>query len=276
MESFIENLLMKRGYTVNHNAQSVIRMCDNWYANRIIEDFHRRRTIQGTPYELNRLNFAKRCCSDDAKLCEVLEVNAGAGEQAQRVNDILAKNEFEVQYRKQLEKTSAVGTAACYIRLDNAGIYSDGTIKGGEIRLNYVDADCFIPLTVVNDIVTEAAFSGSSLKSGRKQTTLVLFLLTEYNTYTAETHIFDEYGSELLELEKTITLGDVKPFAVLRNAEVNNLDDMIGYGLPKLVNAIPVLKALDLCYNVLFSDLDKAEKILLVNELLCDFDEKTR
>ena len=104
MESFIENLLMKRGYTVNHNAQSVIRMCDNWYANRIIEDFHRRRTIQGTPYELNRLNFAKRCCSDDAKLCEVLEVNAGAGEQAQRVNDILAKNEFEVQYRKQLEK----------------------------------------------------------------------------------------------------------------------------------------------------------------------------
>lgn len=275
MESFIENLLMKRGYIVNHNAQSVIKMCDNWYANRIIEDFHRRRTIQGTPYELNRLNFAKRCCSDDAKLCEVLEVNAGAGEQAQRVNEILAKNEFEVQYRKQLEKTSAVGTAACYIRLDNAGIYSDGTIKGGEIRLNYVDADCFIPLTVVNDIVTEAAFSGSSLKGGRKQTTLVLFLLTEYNTYTAETHIFDEYGSELLELEKTITLGDVKPFAVLRNAEVNNLDDMIGYGLPKLVNAIPVLKALDLCYNVLFSDLDKAEKILLVNELLCDFDEKT-
>lgn len=57
------------------------------------------------------------------------------------------------------------------------------------------------------------------------------------------------------------------------HAEVNNLDDMEGYGLPKLRNAIPVLKVVDLCYNVLFSDLDKAEKIILVNELLCEFDE---
>lgn len=56
---------------------------------------------------------------------------------------------------------------------------------------------------------------------------------------------------------------------------MNNLDDMTGYGLPKLVNAIPVLKVLDLCYNVLFSDLDKAEKIILVNEILCESDPET-
>lgn len=138
------------------------------------------------------------------------------------------------------------------MRLDNADIYSDGSIRNGSIRLNYVDADCFIPLTVVNDIVTEAAFSGSSLKGGRKQTTLVLFLLSGMGTYTAETHIFDEYGCERSELTTIVSLGDVKPFAVMRNAEVNNLDDMTGYGLPKLVNTIPVLKVLDLCYNVLF------------------------
>ena len=91
--------------------------------------------------------------------------------------------------------------------------------------------------------------------------------------YTAETHVFDDKGNELKELETIVQLGDVKPFAVMRNAEVNNLDDMTGYGLPKLWNAIPVLKITDLCYNVLFSDLDKAEKIILINELLCEFDE---
>ncbi len=275
MESWVEDVLLKKGYRVNHNAQAVIQTCDDWYSNRVIEDFHRRRTLQGVEYELNRLNFAKRCCSDDAKLCEVIEIHAGAGEQSVRVNDILAKNEFSVQYRKQLEQTSAVGTSACYVRLDNADIYSDGSIRNGSIRLNYVEADCFIPLTVVNDIVTEAAFSGSSLKGGRKQTTLVLFLLSETGTYTAETHIFDEYGSEQTELASIISLGDVKPFAVMRNAEVNNLDDMTGYGLPKLVNTIPVLKVLDLCYNVLFSDLDKAEKIILINEMLCELDSET-
>ena len=91
--------------------------------------------------------------------------------------------------------------------------------------------------------------------------------------YTAETHVFDDKGNEIKDMETIVQLGEVKPFAVMHNAEVNNLDDMTGYGLPKLWDAIPALKVVDLCYNVLFSDLDKAEKIILVNELLCEFDE---
>lgn len=273
MEGCVKDFLQKKGYTVNDNALTVIQACDDWYSNRIIEDFHKRKTLNGIPYELNRLNFGKRCCSDDANLCEVLEINAGDGEQADFVNDALGKSEFNTQYRKQLEKTSADGTTACYIRLDNATFMDNGSVQGGAIKLNYVEADAFMPLTVENDIVTEAAFSGSALSKGKKQTTLVLFTLGENGMYTAETHIFDDKGNELKDLETIVQLGDVKPFAVMRNAEVNNLDDMTGYGLPKLWDAIPALKVVDLCYNVLFSDLDKAEKIILVNELLCEFDE---
>lgn len=273
MEGCVKEFLQKKGYTVNDNALTVIQACDDWYSNRIIEDFHKRKTLNGIPYELNRLNFGKRCCSDDANLCEVLEINAGDGEQADFVNDALGKSEFNTQYRKQLEKTSADGTTACYIRLDNATFMNNGSVQGGTIKLNYVEADAFMPLTVENDIVTEAAFSGSALSKGKKQTTLVLFTLGENGMYTAETHIFDDKGNELKDLETIVQLGDVKPFAVMRNAEVNNLDDMTGYGLPKLWDAIPALKVVDLCYNVLFSDLDKAEKIILVNELLCEFDE---
>lgn len=273
MEGCVKDFLQKKGYTVNDNALAVIQVCDDWYANRVIEDFHKRKTINAVPYELSRLNFGKRCCSDDANLCEVLEINAGDGEQGDFVNDVLAKSEFNTQYRKQLEKTSADGTTACYIRLDNATFMDNNSVQGGAIRLNYVEADAFMPLTVENDIVTEAAFSGSTLVKGKKQTTLVLFIMGDNGMYTAETHIFDDKGNELTDQETIVQLGDVKPFAVMRNAEVNNLDDMEGYGLPKLRNAIPVLKVVDLCYNVLFSDLDKAEKIILVNELLCEFDK---
>ena len=273
MEGCVKGFLQKKGYTVNDNALTVIQACDDWYSNRIIEDFHKRKTLNGIPYELNRLNFGKRCCSDDANLCEVLEINAGDGEQADFVNDALGKSEFNTQYRKQLEKTSADGTTACYIRLDNATFMNNGSVQGGTIKLNYVEADAFMPLTVENDIVTEAAFSGSALSKGKKQTTLVLFTLSENGMYTAETHVFDDKGNEIKDMETIVQLGDVKPFAVMRNAEVNNLDDMTGYGLPKLWGAIPALKVVDLCYNVLFSDLDKAEKIILVNELLCEFDE---
>ena len=273
MESFIKGFLHKKGYVVNDKAQKVIKVCDDWYSNRTIAGFHNRKTVQNVPYELNRLNFAKRCCSDDANLCEVLEINAGNGEQAEFVNDTLNKNEFNTQYRKQLEKTAADGTTACYIRLDNATLLDNGKAQGGTIRLNYVEADGFIPLTIENDIVTEAGFTGSALSKGKKQTTLVLFLKNDKGLYTAETHIFDDKGNEITELETTAILGDVKPFAVMRNAEVNNFDDMAGYGLPKLYNAIPMLKASDLCYNVLYGDLDKADKLLIVNDLMCKFDE---
>lgn len=273
MEGCVKNFLQKKGYTVNDNALSKIQVCDDWYSNRVIEDFHKRKTLNGISYELSRLNFGKRCCSDDANLCEVLEINAGDGEQADYVAAVLDGSKFNTQYRKQLEKTSADGTTACYIRLDNATFMDDGSVQGGEIKLNYVEADAFLPLTVENDIVTEAAFSGSSLVKGKKQITLVLFTRNDGGMYVAETHVFDATGTELPDSERIVQLGDVKPFAVMRNAEVNNLDDMEGYGLPKLWDAIPALKVVDLCYNVLFSDLDKSEKIILISELLCEFDE---
>lgn len=273
MEGCVKIFLQKKGYTVNDNALSKIEICDDWYSNRVIEDFHKRKTLNGVSYELSRLNFGKRCCSDDANLCEVLKINVGDGEQANYVTKVLDGSKFNTQYRKQLEKTSADGTTACYIRLDNATFMDDGSVKGGDIKLNYVEADAFMPLTVENDIVTEAAFSGSALSKGKKQTTLVLFTIDEDGSYIAETQVFDDKGSRIEDKETTVKLGEVKPFAVMRNAEVNNLDDMEGYGLPKLWNAIPTLKVVDLCYNVLFSDLDKAEKIVLVNELLCEFDQ---
>lgn len=276
MENCVESYLLKKGYQVNTDALALVRSCDDWYANRIIDDFHRRRTVQNVPYELLRLNFAKRCCADDANLCEILAINPGSKSQYDFVDAILSASEFQTQYRKQLEKTSADGTVACYVRLDKATIMKSGKVQGGQIRLNYVEAECFVPLTVENDIVTEAAFSGSGLEKGKKTTTLVLFTKDENGLYTAETACFDDRGNEQRERAVILKLGDVKPFAVMRNAEVNNLDNMDGYGLPKLHNAIPILKVLDLCFNVLFGDLDKADKLVLINEVLCKFDDNGR
>ena len=272
MKNCVKTFLKEKGYNVNDNALSKIQLCDDWYSNRQIKKFHHRKTINGIEYDMAQLNFAKRCCSDDANLCEILEINAGDGEQDNYVKAVLQQSNFNTQYRKQLEKTSADGTAACYVRVDDVEIMEDGKAQGGKIRLNYVDANAFMPLTVIDDIVTEAAFSGTRLVKGKEQTTLVLFTLEENGNYKGETHVFNENGEEQKEYETTVFLGDVKPFAVMKVAEVNNLDNMAGYGLPKIWNAIPSLKILDLCYNVLFSDLDKAEKIVLVNELLCEFD----
>lgn len=274
MENFIEAHLGSRGYSVNSKAQTIIRMCDDWYTNRCVEDFHKRTTVHGGRYELNRLHFAKRCCSDDANLCEIAEVNGGGNEsQHEFLQGVLRKNRFVNMYRQQIENVSAKGTAACYVRLDNAAILDNNEVRGGDIRLNYVQAENFVPLTVENGEVTEAAFAGTSLTKGKVRTTLVEFVLDANGQYISETNVFDERGTRLEELTTVVQLGEVKPFAVLRNAEVNNIDDMAGYGYPKLYSAIGALKALDLCFNVLYGDLDKSDKLILVNELLCKFDE---
>lgn len=266
----------KQGYCVNEKALSIIELCDNWYRNKKIKDFHSRKNLNGKTVYLNRMNFAKRCCADDANLCEIVSVAPEKESQSQEfINNLLESNRFDVQYRKQLEKTSATGTTGAYVYLKDA-IYLKNkdetiTVKDGKIRINYCDADCIVPLTVENDLVTECAFCATNRVKGKEQTTLVIFTLEE-GKYKAETIIFDEKGE--VKEENSIQLGEVKPFSVLTNAEVNNLDEMEGYGLPKIYNSIPFFKAIDLCYNILYGDLDKGEKLVFLNEVLAEIKKR--
>lgn len=257
---------------MNGDALAVIQTCDNWYSNRVIDDFHKRKNLNNVEYKLSQMNFAKRCCADDANLCEIVSVAPEKESVSQEfINKLLADNRFDVRYREQLEKTSATGTVGAYIYLRNADYLeaSDGkmTVNGGDIRINYCDADCIIPLTVENKLVTECAFSATNTVKGKEKTTLVIFTL-ENERYMADTVVFDDRGQKVDAESSSIQLGDVKPFAIMTNAEVNNLDNMDGYGLPKVYNVIPLFKALDLCYNILYGDLDKGQKLVFINELL--------
>lgn len=264
--------LEKLGYSVNSNALSIIKKCDDWYSNRIIADFHKRKNLNDVELELSKMNFAKRCCADDANLCEIISVAPEQQEVAQEfIDKLLERNRFDVRYREQLEKTSATGTVGAYIYLRNAEYIENAdkttTARGGEIRINYCDADCIIPLTVENGLITECAFCATNKVRGKDKTTLVVFT-QDNGFYKAETIVFDELGKKIETESNIIQLGDVKPFAIMTNAEVNNLDDMEGYGLPKIYNAIPLFKAVDLCYNILHGDLDKGQKLVFINELL--------
>ena len=140
------------------------------------------------------MNFAKRCCADDANLCEVISV-APEEESASQgfIDELLDSNRFNVQYRKQLEKTSAIGTAGAYVYLKDATYIKDVDktikVKGGKIRINYCEADCIIPLTVENDLVTECAFCSTNRVKGKEQTMLVI---TNYSAEEAAWQIPEE------------------------------------------------------------------------------------
>lgn len=273
MKEFVNGYLAGRGYEVNGKAQTIISICDDWYANRVIDGFHKRKNLNGVEILLERMNFAKRCCSDDANLCEIISVcPEKEGSSDDFIQAFLEDNRFDVKYREQLEKTSATGTVGAYIYLKNATYIQDrsGSVRteGGDICINYVDADCIIPLTVENGLVTECAFGVTNIVRSKQETTLVIFTIGEGGNYQAETVVFDELGGIIPDKYTALQLGPVKPFAIMQVAEVNNIDGMDGYGLPKIYNTIPLFKALDLCYSVLYGDLDKGEKIVFINEML--------
>lgn len=140
----------------------------------VIHNLNKRKVI------LNRLNFAKRCCSDDANLCEIISVSPEKETISKDFIEVfLNKNRFNVMYRKQLEKTSATGTVGAYIYLENAEYltHEDGrkSIRNGVIRINYVDAECIVPLSVDDDLITECAFCGTEKVKGNEKTTLIMF-----------------------------------------------------------------------------------------------------
>lgn len=250
----------------------IIEECENWYKNKELDDFHVRKNLNNKEVHLDRMNFAKRCCADDANLCEIISIAADKAEETSaEIVQVMNDSNFEVQYRKQLEKVSATGTVGAYIYLRDAKyVLLDGDkveVKDGTIKINYVDADGTIPLTVEDDIVTECAFVGTDIVQGKEQTTLVIFTREDLK-YKAETVVFDKEGKVQEDMGIVLQLDTVKPFAIMQNAEVNNLDGMAGYGLPKVYGSIPLFKAVDLCYNLLYGDLDKADKIVFINELL--------
>ena len=267
MNAFVAAYLKARGYEPNTTALDIIEKAAVWYRIGKTQE-HLRPSANGLTLEMPRMGFAKRAAADDANLCEIIEINAGKNNSC--VQELLKENQFQTQFRRQLEIVSAEGTAACYVWLDGGDALNDGTISGGRIRLNYVDAAGVLPLTIENNEIVEAAFWGTHHRGTREETALVIFT-RDGERYLCESIVFDDQGHH--EQAQIVRLGSVKPFAVMRNAEVNSIEGMDGYGFPKVYASIPLFLNLDAAFNSFFGDIEKSDTITFLNEQLVDFDD---
>lgn len=59
MESCVESKLQNLGYYVNTVPYGYINACNAWYKNELIEKFHRRTSIQGEEYVIERMNLQR-------------------------------------------------------------------------------------------------------------------------------------------------------------------------------------------------------------------------
>lgn len=271
----IKKHIEEKGYTVDTEALGKLRAADEWYRGTATKWHTREGLQQGSTYTIEQLLFGKRLAADEAAFVELLEITAD-GSDLEALWDLLDDNRLISEYRKQAEETAALGTTAAYISYEGADELNNGEVgSNGRLCINYVEALSIIPISVIRGVITEVAFVGQNKHEGRDFERLIMFTLNADGTYHVETSDFDTQTGKLTA-QTAAELGEVKPFAVMRCAEVNSLSGMDGYGLPKIYTAIPYLKGLDAAYTVLLTDAENAEKITIVDEALTTVDDDGR
>jgi A118 family predicted phage portal protein len=173
------------------------------------------------------------------------------------IDEILKKNDFLTNFQEFSEYVLALGGGAMKIRYD-----------GTDIILDFVKAHNFIPLSWDNKRVTEASFISHMTKDKRK-VSLVETHRKVGETYVITNTMYDEETGRKVDLpveyKATATiLVDVPLFAYVKPAIANNFDPESPLGISIYGNAMDTLKALDIAFDGLNSEIVLGKKRIIV------------
>lgn len=222
------------------------------------------------------LNDKTTIVVDDKQASDFLQGETGTG-------GVLGSNNFWEQGNRLIERAWWSGTGAAVVRVNNLEVSPSGKPvlnPGCRIWINYISADCIIPISVDNGVITEVAFCSHRLKRGKKQLYLETHTLDTAGCYVITNECFtlengslepiDLPGGMIPELK---TGSPIPLFSIVSPNIENNLDPDEypdnGLGLSILENAIDCLKGVDLAFNNLNCDFKLgAKKVFMSDELL--------
>lgn len=194
---------------------------------------------------------------------------------------VLFENNFAVRGNELVEKSFATGTGAFVLRLDDMTLKDDVVQKSADtkIHIEYLTADCIVPLTVKYREVVDVAFVSEVLQDGKKYVYIETHIL-ENGSYTITNAYFKEEEGQLKEeslpegiLPSFKTGSDIPLFSLVKPNICNNIDEATALGVSIFANAIDNLKGVDLAYNNFNRDFKLGGKKVFVNEDITKRDE---
>ncbi len=258
--------------------------------------FHRVRECDGTKIryrDLYTLRMAKKVCEDwaaillnekteiaveDKYISQFLQGEDGTG-------GILGRNDFWTQGNALVEKAFSTGTGAFVLKLRGMNVDNEGNVVSGEekdIKIEYLDASCIVPLTISGGKITEAAFVSEVMDRGKRYIYLESHIL-DGGKYDIKNEYFRSENGELLpaDLPKGIapilhTNSDVPWFALVSPNLVNNISQNNGLGMSVFANAIDNLEGVDLAFNNFCRDFKLGGKKVFYNRQLVHTDADGR
>lgn len=204
--------------------------------------------------EMATLIFNERC-----------EINISDDAFAKEVEAIFKKNSFQSKFQDYLEYMFALG-----------GMVIKPYVQDGEIRLSYVTADCFLPISWDNKRITEGVFISEFTKQGKRYTHLE-WHLWEGETYVIKNEVYESTNSTDLgikvnlkqffpELEEVVSINNATmPFFVyMKPNTANNFDSTIPLGVSLFANALDTLHSIDIAYDSFQREFRLGKKRIIV------------
>lgn len=230
---------------------------DKWKAlyQGYFSDWHdlKYNTINGTKKRrMGTLGMPKVVAQEMASLIfnERCEINISDEELSKNIKNVFDQNKFVKRFQDYLEFQFALG-----------GMVIKPYFSDGKLKLSYVTADCFIPVSWDNQGIHEAVFP-NEIRKGKKKYTHLEWHLWEGKEYVIKNELFvsdnnSDLGkkvplSELYpDLEKEVKIKAFKRanFVYFRPNIANNIDMHSPLGISLFANALDTLKSLDIAFD---------------------------
>lgn len=214
-------------------------------------------TLTGRKVERNRksLNAAKLISSELSRLIwsEMPEINTDDD-----IKTFLDDNNFENKMPQFTEYGAAGGGYALKL-------YS----KDSKLKLDYVPANMFIPVSWDNKRINEADFISREIIDGKSYLKIEKHRKTETG-YNIATEIWQDNADGTLKRDKALETESIditvsRPlFVYISNPEANNLSMFSPLGISLYANAVDTLESLDIAFDALSQEIVLGRKRIIV------------
>ena len=272
IQKVIDYLNKTYGYSLSNSFYEHIGKWADWWKGKH-KPFHTYKEMAYNKRFIERdmftLRMAKKVCEDWAGL--LLNEKTSLTTEDNNCNEFLESvfndTYFWTNANKLIEETFALGTGAFVLR------------KAGEsIDIEYVTADCIIPLSFQHDKITEVAFASSFKKRGKDYIYLEMHLQNEAGNYEIHNQCFEADSFKPVDgvLDDVIpeydTGADFPWFTIIRPNIINNIEPQSPMGISVFANCIDVLKGVDLAYNNFCRDFKLGGKKVFLDQTLVQVD----
>lgn len=196
---------------------------------------------------------------------EKCEINISDETLSGNIKDVFKQNSFYKKFQDYLEYNFALG-----------GFVIKPYVEDDIIKLSYVTADCFVPISWNNQGITEGVFV-SEFKKGDKKYTHLEWHLWEGQTYTIRNEVYQSTGGEDLgikvplknffpDLEEEVPINGLKRsiFVYFKPNTANNVDTSSPLGISVFANALDTMKSLDIAFDSFQREFALGKKRIIV------------